>query len=185
MGSPRVIVISGPSGAGKTTICHELLKRKNNIKFSVSYTTRAPRSGEKEGVDYFFISEEEFKRKIKEGFFAEWAKVHNHYYGTSKKFIEDTLKSGYHCLLDIDVQGGLQIKKSFPDGIFIFIAPPSIEELKKRLLKRGTEKPEDMEIRLRNALKEMEFQKFYDYVIKNIDLNESVEKILDIIEKNY
>ncbi len=180
----KVIVISAPSGTGKTTICKELLKNIKNLKYSISTTTRPKRAGEKDGFDYFFVSEKEFKSLIKENYFVEWQKVHNYYYGTSKEFLEKTLNSGFHCLLDIDVKGGCNLMKQYPDGIFIFLAPPSLNELEKRLKQRGTENEKDLKVRLKNAEKEMKYKKYYDYVVINNKLDETVNKIVEIIKNN-
>jgi len=180
----KIIVISAPSGTGKTTICKELLKRIKNLKYSISTTTRPKRKDEIDGRDYFFVTEEEFKKLIKNHFFVEWQKVHNYYYGTSREFIEKTLNSGYNCLLDIDVKGGLKLKKEYPDGVFIFLAPPNWEELEKRLKKRGTESEKDLKVRLRNAKKEMRYKKHYNHIVINEKLDDTVNKIVEIIKNN-
>ena len=140
--SGSLIILSGPSGAGKGTIHNELLKRDNKLKYSVSMTTRKPREGEKEGIDYFFVSEEEFKKEIEKDSFIEYAKVHGNYYGTLKKVVEKELNAGYDVILEIDIQGALNIKNKGIDAIFIFIMPPSMKELRDRLVKRGTETKE-------------------------------------------
>ncbi len=181
----KIFIISGPSGVGKTTIRNRILSDLSDIKFSVSYTTRGRRKGEKEGIDYFYISEDDFKKKIEEGFFAEWAKVYNHYYGTSKKFIEECIKSGKHCLLDIDVQGSMQIKKHFPEAISFFIMPPNREELIRRLKRRNSESKEDFEIRVKNAEKEISYKDKYNYVIINDDVDRAVKEIKEIMKKYY
>lgn len=179
----KIIVISAPSGTGKTTIVKMILKKFKNLKYSVSTTTRPKRENEIEGKDYFFVTEDEFKKLIKENYFIEWQKVHNYYYGTSREFVEKILNSGYNCILDIDVKGGVSLKKIYPDGIYIFLLPPSMEELKKRLITRGTESPEELKLRLKNAKKEIKFKKYYDYVIVNDDLKETVKKIVEILKK--
>ncbi len=177
----RLVIISAPSGAGKSTIIAELLKRNSNIRFSVSYTTRSPRKGEKDGVDYHYISEEKFKSKIKNGDFLEWAKVHTNYYGTGRKEIEEGLKEGNNILLDIDVQGALQIMKDELKPVSVFILPPSKKELIRRLEKRADLNPEDLKIRVRNAALEIRQAEKYDYAIVNEEIEDTVKKIEKII----
>jgi guanylate kinase len=174
----RLFVVSGPSGVGKTTLLKMLLNKHNDkLCFSVSYTSRYKRDGEIEGVDYFFIPKEEFEKKIKENFFIEYAVVHEHYYGTSRRFIDNVLKSGTHCLLDIDVQGGLQLMAKKIDADYVFIAPPSFESLKNRLTLRATDSKEDVEIRLNNAKKELEQKDKYNKIIINDDLNRAFKEL--------
>lgn len=182
MNKGKLIVISAPSGAGKSTICKELLKKFDNLFFSVSVTTREKRINEIEGKDYYFISEPEFKKMIQNDELLEWAMVHHHYYGTPKKFIIDKINSCKNVLLDIDVQGAEQVRKKFPDAIFIFIIPPSMEELENRLRNRKTETEEVIQERLKNARKELEYKNKYDYVIINSDINKAVQEIIDIIK---
>ncbi len=181
-----LLVISGPSGSGKGTICKELLKRNQNINFSISTTTRKPRKGEAHGVNYFFIDEERFKNMVENNEFLEYARVHGNYYGTPREYVVEKLSKGENIILEIDVQGALEIKKTYPEGVFIFILPPSIEELKNRIVKRGTESQDDIDRRLNNAYKEIEFATKYDYAIVNDEVLIAVEKIEAIIsaEKN-
>lgn len=180
----KVIVISAPSGSGKTTICKHLLKFNPQLVFSVSYTTRLPRQGEVNGKDYFFVSEKKFIKMIKQKKFLEWAKVYNNYYGTSKQQVLKTINSGRDILLDIDVQGGKNIKKIFPDGIFIFVLPPSWKELKQRITLRGKDSPDEIKKRLKNVNKELKYIKYYDYVVINDDLEKTVQTINQIITAN-
>ncbi|HBT38761.1 MAG: Guanylate kinase [Thermotoga sp. 50_1627] len=174
-------VISGPSGVGKTSIIEGVMKRVNNLVFSVSCTTRPKRPGEIEGRDYFFVDEETFIRMMKEDEFLEWAIVHGYYYGTPRKFVEEQLRSNVNVLLDIDVQGAMTVMKKVKDAVFIFVAPPSFDELKKRLLKRGTERQEDMIKRLEDAKKELEQIPKFQYLIVNVDLQESIDQLTSII----
>lgn len=181
-----LLVISGPSGCGKGTICKKLLSRNQNINFSISATTRKPRKGEANGINYFFVGKEEFKNMIKNDEFLEYASVHGNYYGTPKKYVFEKMAEGENIILEIDVQGALQIKEKYPEGVFIFILPPSMEELKNRIVKRGTESKEDIDRRLNNAYKEIELAKQYDYIVLNDQVLSAVEKIESIIiaEKN-
>ncbi|MFN3551167.1 MAG: guanylate kinase [Endomicrobiia bacterium] len=180
----KVIVISAPSGAGKTTVCKELLKRNKDIVFSVSYTTREKRSCEVDGKDYYFVSEKKFFQMVKQNKFIEWAKVHNHFYGTPKDFVIKTINSSKNILLDIDVQGGKNIRKIFPEGIFIFILPPSVEALKKRIISRGEDDVNEINTRLENVDKELKYISFYDYIVINDKLEETVKIIENIISAN-
>lgn len=173
-----LIVVSAPSGAGKTTLCSAILKGLDSIAFSISYTTRKPRGGEVDGVDYYFVSEERFKEMIERGEFAEWAVVHGNYYGTSRKTIDDLMERNIDVLLDIDVQGAKQIKALYPEAVLVFIMPPSFEELKKRLYTRGAE---NLESRLRRAFEEMREYSFYDYVIINDNLERAISDLRAII----
>ena len=174
-----LIVISAPSGTGKTTVVKELFKSINNIKRSISFTTRPPKTGEVKNKDYFFISEEEFKRKIKRNKFVEYAMVHGYLYGTPKSFLDCADKKD--IIFNIDIQGGFAIKKKFPSAILIFLIPPSFKELKKRLLKRNRDTDEDIKNRLKNAKKEIKFLKKYDFLVINDKLKDAVEKIKSII----
>jgi len=176
-----LVVVSGPSGTGKGTVLNYLREREKSIKFSVSATTRQPRSGEVDGVNYFFKTNEEFENMIKNGELVEWVRYCDNYYGTPKKCIEDTIKSGYDCLLEIEVEGALNIKKIYPDSVSIFILPPSFEELRRRIESRGTEKPEVIEKRMEKALKEMKLIDKYDYVIINDEVEKAVNSICYIL----
>lgn len=176
-----LVVLSGPSGAGKGTICRELLSQLPEIRYSVSVTTRSPRAGEKDGVDYYFVSRKEFEEMVARGAFLEWAQVYDHFYGTPREKVEEYLASGYDVLLEIDTQGASQVKERFPAGVFIFVCPPSLQELAVRIAGRGTESPEDMEIRLRWAENELKDVSSYDYVVVNDVVKDAVEKIKSIL----
>jgi len=171
-GEPKGIlfIVSAPSGAGKTTLCRALRRHFTDLRYSISHTTRAPRPGEEDGVDYFFIGPDEFKTAIQTGAWAEWAEVHGNYYGTSAAFLESGLASGNGILLDIDVQGMHQILERFPDSVTIFIMPPSLEVLKARLVSRGSDSTAVIAGRLANAEKEIAQRERYQHVIVNDDL---------------
>mgnify|MGYP001171380238 CR=1 FL=1 len=181
MSNGFLLVISGPSGSGKGTVCKKLLEENKNLIFSISSTTRKPRVGEVDGVNYFFIDKNKFNKMVDNGEFLEYANVHNNYYGTPKKFVLDEIEKGNIVILEIDVQGALQIKKSYPEGVFVFLLPPSMEELKNRIVKRGTESQEDINIRLNNAFEELKFIAEYDYFVVNDEVLDAVEKIETII----
>lgn len=176
-----VYVITAPSGTGKTTICRKLLEIEENLWYSVSATTRPPRPGEINGVHYIFMSKEEFIRKIKEDYFLEWAEVYGEYYGTPKVQVLNKLMSGIDVVMDIDVQGAFNVKRALREKVVtIFLIPPSIEELKKRLKKRGPQK--DLELRLNEALKEVTFASAFDYLVVNDILEKTVDEIRSIIK---
>jgi len=177
----KLIVISAPSGAGKTTLCSAAIKHFDSLAYSISHTTRAPRSGEKDGRDYFFISEDEFKENIKNNNWAEWANVHGHFYGTHASFIENNLSEGRDVLLDIDVQGAEQIIKHFPETITIFIMPPSFDALRNRLEKRGTDSESAIKKRLENAKTEIDKKSMYQHIIINDDLEKATSELISII----
>lgn len=177
----RFIVLSGPSGVGKGTICERLLIN-NKTEYSVSYTTRKPRVGEIDGVNYNFISMEEFKDKIEMGDFLEYNFYNDNYYGTSKSFVMDKLNMGINVFSEVDVHGAKNIKKIFPDSLLIYIAPPSMEELRKRLINRGTESIEKINERLAIAEEEMKQIDAYDYVVVNDDIDVATEKVRQIID---
>jgi len=178
----KLFIISAPSGAGKTTLCRETLKRFKDITYSISYTTRKSRNGEQDGIDYHFITKEEFKRKIESNKLVEWAEVYGNFYGTSAEFLGTYLVSGKHILLDIDIQGTIQIKKRYPDSVTIFIMPPSLETLRSRLKSRGTDTRQVIERRLEIAKKEMEKKDLYRHVIINDQLSRAVYELIEIIE---
>jgi len=178
-----LIVISGPSAVGKGTICKELFKRNiENLELSVSATTRKPRPNEINGVNYHFIDEETFRKMVDHGEFLEYAQVYDNYYGTPKKYVIEKINQGKDVILEIDIQGAKQVRENYKDGIFIFIMPPSIKELKSRILKRGTEAQKDIEKRMKCAYEEIEQAKYYDYIVINDDLQNAVEKIYCIIQ---
>lgn len=179
----KLFVFSAPSGSGKTTIVREILKNYPQFSFSVSATTRKRRSVEKEGVDYFFLSEEEFKHKIDNGEFVEWEKFYDYYYGTLKSFVDGNIQKGISTVFEVDVKGALKIKEVYPNSVLIFIAPPSIDALKERLIKRNTETDEDLMKRIHRAEMELGFKDKFDYVVSNINLEQAKKEVKEIIEK--
>lgn len=176
-----LIVISGPSGAGKGTICKRLLQKHPELNLSVSATTRLPRSGEIDGVNYHFMTKDDFKNKIEDGDFLEYAEVYDNYYGTPKSNVEEILNSGKDVILEIDIQGALKVKENSENGVFIFILPPSMEELKQRIIKRGSETPESLMKRFKSAYKEINFVSRYNYAVVNDEVETATEKIEAII----
>ncbi|MBO7611211.1 MAG: guanylate kinase [Elusimicrobia bacterium] len=176
-----IIIVSAPSGAGKTSICDALIKSDKNIVYSVSTTTREPRKGEKNGREYFFVNDSEFKKMVKKNMFVEWAKVHDHFYGTSKKVLEQTINKGKDILLDIDVQGAVKIKKQYKNALMVFITTPSLKILKERLIKRNKDSMEVIKRRIENAKKELTYLPKYDYLILNDKLDKSIEEAKSII----
>ena len=181
-----LLVVSGPSGAGKGTICKALLNKNDQIKLSVSATTRKPRNGEVHGVNYFFIEKEEFTKMIENGEFLEYAQIYDNFYGTPKAAIIECLEKGQDVKLEIEMQGARQIKEVYPEGVFIFVLPPSLEELKSRIVGRGTETQEEIEKRFSCAFEEINQIVNYDYFIVNEDIEKSVSDVEAIIcaEKN-
>lgn len=177
-----VIVISAPSGSGKTTVINMLLKEMAGIKRSVSYTTRPPRKDEINNVDYVFVSKEEFEKKLQAGELLEYERIFENHYGTLTKEVEDALAAGEDIILSIDVNGAKEVKKKFPESISIFIMPPSAEELASRLKKRNTEKEDERKLRLRRADLEVEASGEYDYLVINQELVKAVSEIRTIIE---
>jgi len=182
-GMGKLFVLSGPSGVGKTTIHKRILERRPDIYFSISATSRPKRKGEKDGREYIFLTESKFDEWIDKGLFIEYARVHGNLYGTPKRSLEENLNKGRHVLMDVDVKGAKKLMELYPYGIYIFIMPPDFEELKKRLLKRDTDKNEAIENRLGTALEELRHKDRYTYIIENRDLKETVKKILSIIAK--
>lgn len=180
----NLIVISGPSGVGKGTVCDILLKSCKNLALSISATTRAPRDIDAEGVTYYFKTKQEFENMIKQNKFLEWAKYNDNYYGTPLEPVREKLKQGTNVLLEIDVQGALNVKKICPDAVYIFIAPPDIETLHKRLNNRGTETQEEIKRRIDSADAELMQQDKYDYVVINDNLDDAVREIENIINGN-
>jgi guanylate kinase len=178
----RLFVVSAPSGAGKTTLCRAARKRLPQLVYSVSSTTRRPRQGEVDGQDYFFVSETQFREGIEHGLWAEWARVHDNYYGTSARFLDDHLQAGRDVLLDIDVQGARQILERYPEAVTIFIAPPSMAVLHKRLAERGLDSPEVIELRMKNARAEMDCRKMYRHVVVNDDLDAAIEQFVGVLD---
>ena len=177
-----LIVVSGPSGTGKGTICKRLLNTSIDIKLSISATTRAPRSGEIDGKSYFFLTKEGFENSVRDDEFLEYAKVYENFYGTPKSYVLEEIKKGNNVLLEIDIQGALQVKEKFPQGVFIFIIPPSMAELKKRIVLRGTESEDAINKRYKSAIEEIRFVKEYDYCIINDEVEIAVDKIQGIIK---
>ena len=181
---PKLIVISAPSGTGKTSVIKEILRmNQDKLIFSVSATTRQKRPNEIDGVDYYFLTEEEFKKKIENDEFIEWEKIYDYYYGTPKSEIERAKKLGKDILFELDVNGSLKLKQLYPDAHLIFIVPPSIEELENRLRKRNTETPETFRKRIERAKMELEKAKYFDYVVKNYELETAIKEVNEIIQK--
>ena len=176
----KLIIVSGPSGSGKSTVT-KIVKDKLNIPLSISATTRNPRDGEIDGKDYFFLSEEEFKNKIANDEFYEYAEVHGNYYGTLKKTVEDNLNRGLNVILEIDVQGALIAKEKKKDAILVFFRTKDMEVLEKRLRDRKTDSEEVIQTRLQNALKELKYEEKYDYTIINEDIESSCQELIEII----
>lgn len=176
-----LLVISGPSGVGKGTVLHDLMNTQKNLVYSVSATTREKRDGEIEGVSYFYKSHEEFKQMIDADQFLEYAHVHNNYYGTPKEFVENEINDGKIVVLEIDVQGAVNVKKNTDNAVFIFLAPPSLSELKNRIVGRGTETENDINLRMKNARKELEYIQNYDYLVINDHINTAINSVNEII----
>lgn len=176
-----LITVSGASGTGKGTVCKRLLEAMPTLEYSISATTRAPRAGEVDGREYFFFSREEFIEKLKRNEFLEHADVYGNYYGTLKSYVDSRRDAGCDVLLEIDTQGALKVKNACPDGIFIFLLPPSLEELKQRIMGRGTESPESLKKRLSAAPAEIDMGRQYDYVVVNDSIDNAVEKLKAII----
>ncbi|MBS4912701.1 MAG: guanylate kinase [Veillonella sp.] len=176
-----LIVLSGPSGAGKGTICSALRKEMPNLVYSVSMTTRAPRVGEEEGVSYFFRDKEEFQRLIEEDAFLEYAKVYDNYYGTPKQHVMNLLSEGKSVILEIDIQGAMQVKERFSEAVFIYIVPPSLDILSTRLRDRGTDATDVINKRLSKASSELALAHRYDYIVVNDVLPDAVEKVASIL----
>lgn len=177
-----LIVLSGPSGVGKGTVRKEIFSQPDvNFEYSISMTTRAPRTGEVDGVDYFFKSREEFEQLIAEGRLLEYAEFVGNYYGTPVDYVRETLDDGRDIFLEIEVQGARQVREKFPEGLFIFLAPPSLSELHSRILTRGTESDEVIKGRMEKARKEIEMMNLYDYVVENDEVEKACSRIQAII----
>ena len=176
-----LIVVSGASGTGKGTVCKKILNDLPAVAYSISATTREPRPGETDGKEYYFLGRDEFKNWIADGKFLEYAQVYGNFYGTPLNKIEERLNRGEDILLEIDVQGALNVKKKCPEGIFIFLLPPSLDELKRRIEGRGTETPASLERRLKNAVAEIKIGLEYDYVVVNDTIENAAEKIKAIL----
>ncbi|MBX3132992.1 MAG: guanylate kinase [Gemmatimonadaceae bacterium] len=180
---PFPLVLSAPSGAGKTTIARKLLERRSDVGYSVSCTTRAPRPGEVNGVDYHFLTPEQFDEAVRRNEFAEWADVHGKRYGTLAREIEQVMARGQHVMLDIDVQGARQVAQRFLDAVTIFVVPPSAEVLVARLTGRNTESDEALAIRLKNAVLELQEAQLYQHVVVNDNLEHAVAQVAAIIDE--
>lgn len=177
----KLFIISAPSGSGKTTLCGLLKKNVPRIAMSVSVTTRTPRRGERNGRDYLFITKREFERRKRCGGLLEWARNFGQYYGTPKDKVLNLLKSGKDVILAIDVKGAMKIKRLYPAGVFIFIVPPSLDELRKRLKHRGADSVKEIKKRIEIAQKEMSYLPMYDYAVVNESINKAVAKLKDIV----
>ncbi len=177
-----LLVVSGPSGTGKGTICKKMVGMNDAIKLSVSATTRQPRLGEKEGISYYFKTREEFEKMVENGEFLEHAMIYDNYYGTPKQAIVDQLDAGVDVILEIEMQGARQIREVCPDAVFVFILPPSLDELKHRIVGRGTETKEQIEKRFNSAYNEIKLLGDYDYFVFNNIVDKSAEEIFEIIK---
>ena len=177
-----LLVVSGPSGAGKGTICSMLREQLPDLGYSVSVTTRQPRTGEVDGVNYFFKTVDEVKEMIAKEELLEYAEVYGNYYGTPRDYVMQQLESGKDVLLEIDIQGALQVKKRFPEGVFVFIVPPSLDELSTRIYKRGTDSEDVIKRRLASAASELTYAAEYDYIIVNDIAEKAADKVLTIME---
>ena len=181
MSKGHLFVVSGPSGAGKSTICR-LVRKMLNINLATSATTRKPRVGEVDGKDYYFLTIPEFEKRLADGEFLEYAKVHENYYGTLKSEVESRLANGENVILEIDVQGGLQVKEKYPDANMIFFKTPTRKELEERLRGRKTDSEETIQLRLKNSLEELKYEEKYDTSIVNYTVEKSCEELINIIK---
>jgi guanylate kinase len=181
-GHGKLVVISAPSGSGKTTIAREMIRLQPSLRFSVSATTRQKRDGEQEGEDYYFLSKEEFLRRVEAGEFVEWEELFGNYYGTLKSELDSAIRDSRHLIFDVDVNGGLSIKREYPSTLLIFIRTPSVEILHQRLLKRKSETQEVLSLRLRRVPMELEMGKLYEHQVINDDLATAVREVNTIIQ---
>jgi len=180
-----LLVISGPSGAGKGTICKALLEKRPDMAYSISCTTRQPRNGEVDGKNYFFKSREEFENMIANDGFLEHADVYGNYYGTPKAYVMDQVAQGKDIILEIDPQGALQVKKNYPNGVFVFIVPPSLSELSKRIYNRGTDAVDVIKKRLSAATSELAYASKYDYIVVNDEVEKATTKVNNIVSTEH
>ncbi|AZN42079.1 guanylate kinase [Paenibacillus albus] len=180
-----LIVLSGPSGVGKGTVCAELRHKQSDLIYSVSATTRSPRQGETDGINYFFKTKEQFQEMIAKDALLEFAEYVGNYYGTPRDFVERTLASGKDIILEIEVQGALKVKEKFPQGVFIFLVPPSLDELKQRITGRGTENADIIDHRMNVAVEEMNLIHYYDYAVVNDQIDAACHRIHCIIEAEH
>lgn len=181
MSKGLLIVVSGASGTGKGTVCKKLLSELPDVHYSISATTRQPRQGEVDGREYYFLSRDEFQAWIADGKFLEFAEVYGNFYGTPLTKIEERLNRGEDVLLEIDVQGALNVKRKCPDGVYIFLLPPSLDELKRRIEGRGSETPDSLKRRLQNAVAEIQIGREYDYAVVNDTVDKAVAQIKAIL----
>lgn len=181
----KLIVISGPSGAGKSSVVNRAIQGRNDMCFSTSVTTRDPRPGEIDGKDYFFIKPEEFQKMVEQDELLEHAEYVAHSYGTPRAYVERQMSAGFNVVLDIEVQGARQVKEKMPDAVLIFILPPSMEELRRRLENRGTDSPEVIDARLKRAREELKEASLYDYIIVNDDLNQAAGEFAAILTAEH
>ncbi|MDL4840008.1 guanylate kinase [Aquibacillus rhizosphaerae] len=180
-----LFILSGPSGVGKGTVRKALFERDTELKYSISMTTRPQRNGENEGIDYFYRSKQVFEEMIENNKLLEYAEYVGNYYGTPRDYVEETLNSGKDVFLEIEVQGALQVKENFPEGVFIFLFPPSLEELKNRIISRGTETEDLVTNRLLAAREEIEMMDAYDYVVVNDKIETAVSKVQSIVRSEH
>jgi guanylate kinase len=180
-----LFVLSGPSGVGKGTLCDRLITVSPELVYSVSATTRTPRSGEKDGIHYFFKTREQFQAMIQSNELLEWAEYVGNYYGTPKSFVFETLQQGQDVILEIEVQGALQVKQQFPEAILLFVLPPSLEELQQRIINRGTDSENTIRKRMKVAAEELKLMNMYDYAVVNDDLNSACMQIKSIVTAEH
>jgi len=185
MSKGLLIVLSGPSGVGKGTVCTALRNCNADIVYSVSATTRSPRDGERDGINYFYKSKDQFRHMIEHYELLEWAEYVGNYYGTPRSFVNETIHNGKDIILEIEVQGALQVKERFPQGVFIFLLPPSLEELKYRITNRGTESEETIRDRMTVAIAELGLLEQYDYAVVNDEIESACDKIQAIITAEH